>query len=386
MDCLTNVVGLADSDCVCYDTGRPADFDTSYSGFYITEFVSLKFTNAAADCERGGVWDILTSARDQAIKDFVVEYGHFLANKKQSRFQPFQNDYIGQFRSTGNNALQTASNWCGIRFVPLQIRGGKLIINSLDLALGGLLAPTAVEVFIYSSADMTTPINSVTVNLVTSNVRVSASFAAPVVLDLSDTDQDLEFYFVFEMPAGATYQNMPLLAAGVANGGCCGRMPESQNAAMLRLNPFLQFGQWGGCESASLTDFPYQIGFTNGNSYGLRLRASLGCDYSEWLCTLAENLQTANSMLVGEKYNFGIEMAKLIQAKAAANAMDKIVDSANINKITLMSKEALWGKSKKLNNGFMAGMAWFVDNMPDSSNDCWKCKDDTSSIVKSILI
>jgi hypothetical protein len=386
MNCLTNVVGLASSDCVCYEDNRPVDFDTSTSGLYLTDYVPLKFTSAAADCEQGGVWEILTTARTLGIKAFLNEFGRFLGSKKQNRFQPFQNDYIGQFRYKNNNNLSPNSTVCGVRFVPLQVRGGNVVVTGFDLALGGLITPTAVTVYVYSSANMTTPVDSLVVNLTASNVRAAATFSTPVVLDISNTDPALEYYFLFSLPVGATYQDTTVLAAGTASGGCCGRVPESQQAAMLRLNPFQQFGQWSGCESANLSDFPNNINVLNGNSYGLRIRASLGCDYTQWLCTLAENLAANNPYLIGEKFNFGIEMANLIQAKSASIAMTKIVDSANINKITLMSKEALWGKSKKLDNEFLSGVAWLVDNMPDSANDCWKCKDDKTSIVKQILI
>ena len=72
MDCLTNIIGLSDTDCDCWDDTKPVDFNelnTSSSGLFISEpkTVPLRIVGGSGDCENGGIWDVLVQARDGAV-------------------------------------------------------------------------------------------------------------------------------------------------------------------------------------------------------------------------------------------------------------------------------------------------------------------------------
>ncbi len=79
LDCLNNIIGLSATACTCWDAEKPADFtalNASSSGLYIMQpdTVPVRWTNSAADCENGGIWDLAINARTQAVRDFLSDY------------------------------------------------------------------------------------------------------------------------------------------------------------------------------------------------------------------------------------------------------------------------------------------------------------------------
>ena len=79
LDCLNNIIGLSKSSCDCWDSEKPVDFtalNESLSGLYVSQpnTITLRFTNGAADCENGGVWELLQQAREDAVRDLVSDF------------------------------------------------------------------------------------------------------------------------------------------------------------------------------------------------------------------------------------------------------------------------------------------------------------------------
>ena len=107
--CLENIVGLSSSPCNCWDSSKPTNFATvneSKSGLYIAspDKIPLTFTNSAADCENGGVWELLVAMRQKAIKEFQVEYSKNLKHFNTIA-KPHFTGYIGN--DTFNLSLNT---------------------------------------------------------------------------------------------------------------------------------------------------------------------------------------------------------------------------------------------------------------------------------------
>lgn len=378
MDCLKTVVGLSPTNCECWEDGKPVDFNDSLSGLYVSDLVPVKFANSAKDCERGNVWDILTRSRDLAIQSFLMELQGMVSTFKQDRFIPFQGN-VGQQRFNGSQVLVGSSTHTGIKFLPRQIRGGSIIVNSISLALENVAPNTVVNVEIYNNQDLTTPLATVPVTLITSGKFYTATLATPLYLTLESTDEDLAFYFVYQMPAGGRYVNNTILAGGCS--GCNG----ANSTTTLRLNPFNQFGQWKGFESAGIANMDNANGSDSG-ARGLIINGQFGCDYIGWLCNLTYSPAQFGTSGSGLQYNNLAQMvAYAIQRRAAYYVADMILSSANINSVTLLSAESLMGKRAAFEKQFKEWVVMIAKTMPDSLSDCFMCKDDTSAVRKSII-
>lgn len=376
MQCLRLLVGLSDTTCNCFvDGSEPADYNTSNSGLFITDELPIEFTNSAADCERGNVWDILAKARDQAIRDFIRDFSIGITEYKDQTFYPFQG-FIGRDRFNSTITPVSTAVYVGQRILPAYIKGGCIILQGVQLALSGLAGPTNVDVNVYSSKDFTTALATTTVALTASNTFASASFPSDVVLGLSDVDEDLEYYIVYELPAGTQPVNNEI----IADCGCGG--PDRK----LRENPFLQYGDFHGIEADTLSNLENPLRSSD-NANGLRLEGFVTCDTLGWLCDLSVNPEdVTQNKSTGQHLRLGLAMAEIIKKKAVVVAADKIVSSKNLNRITMLSKEGLWGKMKQQERMYQEHMLWFVQNVPDDVTDCFTCKEDKNLSVNSILI
>lgn len=374
LDCLTNIVGLSETSCACFEDGKPVE-DVSLSGFYIADHfhLSMNFTNSATDCEQGGVWDILEAARKEAILRFQNDYAKGMMMIKRYKYE----DFSGEIGSRKFNAGFTPTqNFVGLRIRPYCIIGSKLRIDAVILALRGLSVPVSVPVSIYSSLDFNTPIATTTVNLVASNQFVRAEFARPVVLELNTPEEDTNYYVVFELPAGLQVPNSEIKKGCTCNA-----------RAYYRQNKFLQYGDFNGFEVANIADLDNSNTRLTNKNYGLLLEGSLQCDYISQLCTLASSFSFDVSVpsASGKYYHLGSTLALIIGHKAAEIAADKILMSTNINQIVLTRREEL-EKIKYMNRAkYEKALKFFVNNLPTDFTDCFTCKQPSFASISSMV-
>jgi hypothetical protein len=369
MDCLDKVVGLSRTTCDCWDTGKPIDFNESLSGLYVSDIIPLEFNQGAADCEKGGVWDILATSKENGIATFLADLAanYMLYNEPAI---PSEKTWAGSRKFNTSQALLTAGNWIGLRLTPKQIKGGRIILRGIELALDNLTLPAAIDVYVYSSKDLSTPIDSVTVNLLTNNAFYTADFATGIELVISDnidgyTDSDpyLEYYIIFQPPAGARYVNNLVLEAG---GACCGRQKQPTS---LRQYPWLNYTELYGIENTDISTLASPR-VADTLAKGLRLKADYQCDTLAWLCDVDYDPK------IGTKYvQIGRIIAGCLQNVIARNVCDMILSSNNINAVTVWSIEKVMGMRNHFNKNYMESSIWLAANYPKDSMDCLKCKE-----------
>lgn len=371
LECLRKVVGLSPTTDSCFDTGKPQDANDTLSGEYISTLLKLTWVNGATDAEIGNIWDILVKARNEGIKKVILDYIKRLSSTKKERFLPF-NGHIGD--NIFNMSLTPQANFQAIEFEPYESSGSFLLITGVELALD-VTPPVGVDVFVYKSTDLTTPIASTTVNITSTNTFTEATFANPLRLDLSRLADNEKYWFVYEVPAGAKVKNNKI-ETGCGCGSKSGRIDK---------NRFLQFGSWRGIQADSIAQLPAPKAQTS-YAQGLRLKGAASCDYFSWLCDLSKNVnEVATSINNGDQIKLGMTLADLIQLASAIKAADVIASSTNINRITMLKKEHLWGKMKMWQKEYNNGMMWFVNEIPSYVNDCFVCKRDNRISLNSIL-
>jgi len=284
LSCLDNIVGLSPTDCNCWDASKPVDFDTlnaSSSGLYVadTDTIPVRWVGGAADCENGGVWDLIIKAREKGVSDMFT--GFLLATQqvKTNQFLPFTK--IGDNYKTAAELVKgsVAAFW----IEPYRIKGGKIKIDSVELAFwDGIAGSTYVTIEVYSSLDLTTPITdgSTIATVIANKTFTKATFANPITINLTDIRDDLNerLYFVYSIPSGAR----PVNNAIIIGCGC-------NNEDTYERNPWLQIScGYGGVQADSVADLLSPVSSST-NMQGLVINASFECDYYSWLCDLAQN-------------------------------------------------------------------------------------------------
>ena len=148
LDCLNNIIGLSDTDCNCWDSSKPVDFDTlneSLSGLYVSQpnTIPIRWTNGAADCENGGVWDLLIQARKDAVRDLVADFLAANSQVRKEQFLPFTKIGDPYYK----RATLVRGDVAGAYIEPYDIRGGKIRVESVDLTFfSGIVAPVDVDI------------------------------------------------------------------------------------------------------------------------------------------------------------------------------------------------------------------------------------------------
>ena len=387
LDCLDNIIGLSETPCDCWDDQKQPDFNdlnASSSGLYVSQpnTIPVKWTNSAADCENQGVWNLLLSARNEAVRSTLKDFLTEVSISRDQRFLPYTMIGDNYFRQAG----RSVGTFAGAYIEPYCIHGAKLRVTSVDIAFfSGIVGPTNVEIFIYSSLDLVNPITSA-VATVTANATnfktdyATATFATPFEIDLGDVRTDLNerFLFVYEIPAGA----VPVQNDTEKGCNCSSRR---NSRLYYRDNPYLAQMTVGGLQANSIAGFSSPV-FGGGGMNGLVINASTECDYYTWLCELAQTPNDMVSVRDGQRLNLGMALADTIQAAAVINLAKSILNSKRINCYSMvLDAKGLVSKINEYSEVYQNGIKYLAYMMPADVSDCLKCKEGKAIRKGSII-
>ena len=377
LDCLNNIIGLSDTECTCWDSSKPVDFVTlneSLSGLYVSQpnTIPIRWTNSAADCENGGVWDLLIQARKDAVRDLVADFLAANSQVRKVQFLPFTK--IGDPYYKRSTLVR--GNVAGAYIEPYEIRGGKIRVESVDLTFwSGVNTPISVDISIYSSLDLNTPLATATANITANKVTATAVFPTPFIINMGEVREDLDerFYFLYDIPTGVK----PVF--NDTKRGCnCGKSTIYKN------NPYLQVLKVGGVQSDIVTNVLVNT-LSSGGMNGLVINASMECDYYSWLCDLAQKPNELTSQ-GGQRLKLGMALADGLQAKAVANLAQSIINSGRINYYTMVLDVKplyiIMNSSLKIYQKAIDNLVYY---MPEDVTDCLVCNRDKRMRKNQIL-
>lgn len=379
MDCLTNIVGLSNTDCNCWDDTKPVDFNTlnaSSSGLYISEpkTVPLRMVGGSADCENGGIWDLLIRARTDAVRALVKDFLGATQRVKQNQFLPFQ--HIGDNYYTKGKLVN--GNVAGMFFEPYRIKGGKLRISSIDLAFySGILVSTDIDISIYSSLNFNTPLATATATVTGNQQFFTATLASELVIDLGEIRDDVDerIYVLYEVPTGA----MPV-ANNTEIKVCCGGNKYERN-------PYLQIMcSLTGIQTDSVLNAKTNVLDSSSTMNGLRLNASFECDYYSWLCVLAQSPNESYSTSSGDRLQLGMALADGLRAKCVMNLIDSLLLGNRINEYSMIQDPKQLMRQRAIyKNIYSLAIDNLVYYMPADVTDCLVCAENNKLSKKTLL-
>lgn len=204
--CLTGIVGVADTDCECYEDGRPVDYNEAASGLYLSQLVNLDLMAQAYQCSGSTIWETGAKAIELATLKFQTNLLQCWAAKLKGREQ--WRGLIGQQDCT--KTLTPGKTYAGMLISPNNEVGfGEMVITGIgtrftqtaEITVG--IYDNLAQAFIYE-VDLDT----------TANTFQSNSLATPIVLPFNGTDASARRYWlIYEVSS-----NLPKL--GDANCGC----------------------------------------------------------------------------------------------------------------------------------------------------------------------
>lgn len=351
MSCLDNVIGLSQRDCNCLPA-KPADFATknaSYSGYYVdnTEWSYPLNDDIFDDCSSSGIWDMLETARDEAVIDLNAHLLQQIGNYQTPRFGNIK-DTIGKKEKYTTNLNSVSRDFLGLKIQPFNPRGTILTIRSVGLAIAeaGTYTIKLVEEdgTLISSQAVTGGSNTVTSVSVTWRHRFLTN--EPI-------------YLVYER-AGGYPTNSQLYCPS-----CTGSRPAYTQQLSVQ-----------GIQSTSLTTLVDST--TSVNSYGLYVDFTYQCDYLDWLCDMFSDFWTTTP--------FGTLYAKVLQLYGSAKFNNKIIKSNKVNYYTLVEATDLIAKNQEIQEIVNELVPELASRLPDDFVDCFTCKSRHNMEVRTLII
>lgn len=349
--CLTPVVGLSATDYPCADSAPPEGATDSLSGFYLTDNqdgIPVQFIGGVADCNAGGIWDVLSKAREDGVKNFVADLLAEFGTKYRPRWQDFSG-YIG--KQDVSTAINSAKRYAAFEIKGRQIQS-SLRIKGFKMYSG---LSGDVDVSLYSEDDLDTPLETVTVETV-ARKWVSASFFAPHIFDLWDenTEDPKRYFLVWEIPTGDYPRNNSTT--------CCSRNEGYRN--------FLEVRGVSVDNIEDLTATNSALKSHGDVGMGISVDVSVSCTVGNYLCGClnfgAETFSTTGIQWI---------IAKTLQHAGVMCGTDTFLKSQNLNTYTILAREEVYGMRSKAQKNYLQGIRYIAENLPQGALQCFDCRE-----------
>jgi hypothetical protein len=353
--CLETIIGLSRSTCNCFED-TPDGYDESDSGLYLDELegITLKMVEGASDCEQGGLWDLMTKARDNALKDlradFLVQVG---ANYKKT-IENFTYQ-IGSVKPQGT--YNPGTFYAGVRLAPRQIRNGLMTLNHVKLLFNTSIL---VQCSLFNNLS-DTPLETFSVNCVANVATQSA--ALNYELPMYEAGENVEYYLVYELPVTAR----PL--ATKISCSTCNKWPLDCCDDPCFGNRMVKDQMWnnnlmvGLIKGDTWDELDGQTGFGN-QTGGIILNITMNCNYDDILCS---NLDFGNGGIPDV-------LARAAQYRAGALLIAYMQASPNINRYTLMGGEQAVAKRAEYLREYSTRISWLSQHVDVTYNGCYYCE------------
>jgi hypothetical protein len=355
MTCLDNIIKLSRTTCECFDA--PEGYNVGQSEIYLDELegISLGGLSGTENCEQGDIWAMLDRARTNAILQFKSD----LLSCIGSNFRPRRNDYKGLIGETNFNAsLSILNTYAGVALRPYEIVGGYFELKRIGLMFN-VTGPITVKVY---SNESTTEIASYSMTTA-ANALQYVTLEEPLKLPLfSNLVSNLEYFIVYELDGSFQPKN---------NKSDCGC--GKQNTAVSFKNWLTIHGIKGDSVS-SLSNFQ-----TSKELNGLVLDGVFTCDKTRLICSDEYPLDFEND-------ERAMDYAYAIRYKAGMLLVQLILDSSNINRYTIMGREALYGKRAHYEKKYQEYVAYLCENTEIVNTDCLVCRPNPNYQIGNILL
>lgn len=356
MACLDNIIKLSRTTCECFDANKPLDFNEGQSEIYLDELegLSLDGLNGTENCEQGNLWELMQKARTNATLQFKADLLACIGNN----FKNKRNNFSGVIGDTAFNAtLPFSHEIMGLSLRPYEIVGGYFDLKKIGLMFN---VTKTLTISIFSNKDFDNPIASYNMDTA-ANALQWVTLATPLRLPLWHNDYSiLEYYIVYSTDGSILPKNNKTDCG-------CGR-----SVAVTFKNWMLVNGIRGhvGTHYANFQ--------TTKEMQGLVIDGSFTCETSRLICSDEYPLDFTND-------DRAMQMAYAVRFKAGQMLVQSILDSPNINRFTLLGREALYGKRNSYEKKYNDWISYLCENTEITNTDCLVCRPNPNFTKGSII-
>lgn len=340
MGCLEeNTIGLTKTDCPCFDTDKPTNYNTSLSGLYLDELVTLSDIKKLENCEHGSMWAMMQNSIGEATQ--VVEEDLISCVKeKVNKSKLSCNKSIGGHKHDKN--LTQTTTYAGLKITLWNLKGATAILRSITTLFGANGTVEAKIIFKnLEIQDKTLTLNT------TANGQNENTFTAIEMYQYSEYCDNIEIYIVYEVDQAVLARN---------NEVDCGCGKEVQC--------YKEFAKVEGVSGNDLSNI--QNWNTTRYAEGLILGMNFRCKEENVICD--GQIEWAD--------NYGRNIARAIQYLSAFKLYEKIYYSNDPSVWATVGKEDLETMLPRLETKYREYLGKVCKEIDLSNTDCFVCKDD----------
>lgn len=356
MECLENVIKLSQTTCECF-ADAPEDYNVGKSDIYLDELegLTLDLVSGSRNCEQGNIWEMMAKARTNATKQFKADLLSCVGITYKSK----RNNYKGLVGNVSfTQTLNYTENMSGLAGKFSNIIGGTMIINRIGLLFS---MTSTFNVSIYSSDDLTTPIATYPVTSAANSLQY-VTLSTPLELPLwSNQTSIITYYVVYDLIGTYKPKN------NKADCGC-------SNKQAVAYKTWGNFYGIKGNNSSSLDSFNTTTEFN-----GLVLDVDFKCDTKRLICSDDMPLDFEND-------GRAMQIAYCIRFQAGYLLAQLILDSQEVNRYTLLDREALYGKRNYYKKKYEDWIAYLCENTEITNTDCLICRPNNNFVKGTIRV
>ena len=346
MECLNNIVGITNANCECLLAGlteeQVAAAKTSTSGLYLDGNleggVALAEVKLLENC--GEYFNLASKAIKAAQKAFYDDIQIAIGAKYKSVKARFIGE-LGRLQYAGVKAASKPLQY--LKVTPLTQSAAIMKVNNVRLNINSTLPQVTVKLvqvmdgLTYGDVIFEAQVDT------QANKFVSVEIPVNLQVPLSVNNRKLEYYFVWER----TGTEMPM-----DNSISCGCSGGDAYAAYVKLS--------GGQSE----DYDTLGTDTDVYAHGLSVDAEIFCETGGLIC--AEFRKEDRIALV---------CAWSVLYKAGELLIEYVLQSPEINRFTMMSREYIWGKRNHFKAEYNSRLAYLGEEIDITANDCFVCRD-----------
>jgi hypothetical protein len=343
-ECLENIIGVTKDFCQCLH-GQIAqeEFDknaVSKSGLYLDNVEGgLTLRNVAQITACKTFYQLQVDAIANAKNFFSAD----ILKELNLKYQVQKTNFLGEIGKVSfTSSLNTTKR---LQFLKLSPKNDAVI--QLDRIRIFLNKDITTKVWILRIAEGQTEAVMIyeNENVTTQNQTIIIPFNEALKLPLNLDGKAQNYYFVYER-LDSTLQPRDIRCSCGCSGG----------------DAYSQFLAASGGEVELFSDF-VNAGF-DGYTHGFSLDVAIRCETGAVICKEYD-----------ENDAIAYLTAYAIMYKAGELVIESVMASSEVNRITLLNKEHLWGKRNHFKKEYNDKIKYLSENIDVSSSDCFICRE-----------
>lgn len=351
LQCLTNIIGITQSDCQCIIAGIDPDVLTSMkistSGIYMDDLpggVHLKAVKYMDACKP--FLTMALGARDRSIKTLEDD----LIVGLNTRYKKDKRNFSGSIgRMSFAQTLDVARPLQGLRIRPTHATQGIVTINRIQIILN---KATTVTVRVYQvpfDSVMGIEMTSFPVTVTSANAYTTVPMTAgPIKLPMTVDSEPVEYYLLYDLSEPG---NSPQPKDNAIKCSTCDR----------GISPFSDFIEVYGVQANDPTMLQDKV--IDQYSRGLVLDVDIKCDNEGLFCGQYK-----------ENDAIAVVMAWAAWFKSGELLIEEVLKSPDVNRYTTMAREYLWGKRNTFRTEYTTRIEYLVASIDVSASNCYVCR------------